>query len=120
MAVDAEATSVASVTRSIVFVASEVRYRSGMFHTARIIIVMGFYTWIPCRSRAGGQLVRVTEVFCVQASPFAKTGGLGDVCGSLPKALAKRGHRVMVVMPRYDAYEGATFTGVSSLHFPLL
>lgn len=121
MAVDAEATSVASVTRSIVFVASEVRYRSGMFHTARGIIVMGFYTWIPCRSRAGGHLVRVTEVFrVVQASPFAKTGGLGDVCGSLPKALAKRGHRVMVVMPRYDAYEGATFTGVSSLHLPLL
>lgn len=56
-------------------------------------------------------------VFSVQAAPFAKTGGLGDVCGSLPKALAKRGHRVMVVMPRYDDYEGANFTGVCS-RFP--
>ncbi|XP_039842531.1 starch synthase 1, chloroplastic/amyloplastic-like isoform X1 [Panicum virgatum] len=36
-----------------------------------------------------------------EASPYAKSGGLGDVCGSLPVALAARGHRVMVVMPRY-------------------
>ncbi|KAI3749103.1 hypothetical protein L6452_12682 [Arctium lappa] len=36
-----------------------------------------------------------------EASPYSKTGGLGDVCGSLPIALAARGHRVMVVSPRY-------------------
>ncbi|XP_076935852.1 soluble starch synthase 1, chloroplastic/amyloplastic-like [Bidens hawaiensis] len=36
-----------------------------------------------------------------EASPYSKTGGLGDVCGSLPIALAARGHRVMVVTPRY-------------------
>ncbi|CAN4085707.1 unnamed protein product [Withania somnifera] len=36
-----------------------------------------------------------------EAAPYSKTGGLGDVCGSLPKALAARGHRVMVVSPRY-------------------
>lgn len=36
-----------------------------------------------------------------EAAPYSKTGGLGDVCGSLPIALAERGHRVMVVSPRY-------------------
>lgn len=33
--------------------------------------------------------------------PFAKTGGLADVAGALPKALKKLGHNVIVVMPRY-------------------
>ncbi|XP_028550471.1 starch synthase 1, chloroplastic/amyloplastic-like isoform X1 [Dendrobium catenatum] len=36
-----------------------------------------------------------------EAAPYSKTGGLADVCGSLPIAFAARGHRVMVVSPRY-------------------
>jgi starch synthase len=36
-----------------------------------------------------------------EAVPFAKTGGLGDVCGSLPATLAELGHRVTVVMPAF-------------------
>ncbi len=36
-----------------------------------------------------------------EVGPFAKTGGLADVCGALPKALAARGLDVRVVMPLY-------------------
>lgn len=51
----------------------------------------------------------------VQVAPWSKTGGLGDVCGSLPPALAARGHRVMVVAPQYQNYPEASSTGVSIL-----
>ena len=34
---------------------------------------------------------------------FAKTGGLADVAGSLPRALAQRGHSVAVFLPLYGA-----------------
>jgi starch synthase len=33
--------------------------------------------------------------------PFSKTGGLADVAGALPKALAVLGHEVTVIIPRY-------------------
>jgi starch synthase len=36
-----------------------------------------------------------------EVTPFRKTGGLGDVAGALPKALAARGIDVRVVMPLY-------------------
>lgn len=36
-----------------------------------------------------------------EVSPYAKTGGLADVAGSLPKALASMGNDVRIVMPRY-------------------
>lgn len=36
-----------------------------------------------------------------EAVPFAKTGGLADVAGALPKALKALGHEVIVVIPRY-------------------
>ena len=37
-----------------------------------------------------------------EAAPFVKTGGLGDVAGSLPHALKAAGADVVVFVPRYD------------------
>ncbi|MGL5513832.1 MAG: glycogen synthase, partial [Sporomusa sp.] len=36
-----------------------------------------------------------------EAMPFAKTGGLGDVIGSLPKELNKQGVDARVILPKY-------------------
>lgn len=36
-----------------------------------------------------------------EARPFATTGGLAEVVGALPLALARLGHRATVILPRY-------------------
>ncbi|CAL1125325.1 unnamed protein product [Cladocopium goreaui] len=36
-----------------------------------------------------------------EAVPFAKTGGLADVCGTLPIEIANRGHETALIMPAY-------------------
>ena len=38
-----------------------------------------------------------------EAAPFCKTGGLADVAGSLPQALAKNGDKVSVILPLYQS-----------------
>ncbi|MEO0094081.1 MAG: glycogen/starch synthase, partial [candidate division WOR-3 bacterium] len=40
-----------------------------------------------------------------EVAPFSKTGGLADVCGALPKALAKLGAKVTVFSPLYPSVE---------------
>jgi starch synthase len=42
-----------------------------------------------------------------EAVPFAKTGGLADVAGALPREVARLGHEVRLVLPRYGAIDGA-------------
>src|SRR5881397_2186105 len=43
-----------------------------------------------------------------EAQPFAKTGGLADVLGALPSALARLGWDATLVMPRYRGVDAGT------------
>lgn len=51
-----------------------------------------------------------------EAVPFAKTGGLADVAGALPKALLKMGADVRLILPKYKGIEEkglpTTYTGL--------
>lgn len=44
--------------------------------------------------------------------PFAKTGGLADVAGTLPRALAKLGSNVSIIMPYYGKIINAEKFGI--------
>lgn len=52
--------------------------------------------------------------------PHSKTGGLADVVGALPKALAASGHEVEVLLPRYRMTKpGRALSQLKSLTIPL-
>ena len=52
--------------------------------------------------------------------PFSKTGGLADVIGALPKALAASGHEVQVLLPRYRMTKpGRSLPQLKSVTLPL-
>ncbi|MBU1084551.1 MAG: glycogen synthase GlgA, partial [Candidatus Omnitrophica bacterium] len=52
---------------------------------------------------AKGEMARQEKILFVSSEsvPFAKTGGLADVSGSLPKALLSAGADISVIMPLY-------------------
>jgi starch synthase len=55
-----------------------------------------------------------------EASPWAKSGGLADVLGALPAALARLGHPVATVIPRYSVTKKAPATrAFRGLRIPL-
>ena len=49
---------------------------------------------------AGARSMQITFA-ASEATPFAKTGGLADVVGALPRELVKLGHKVTVFLPFY-------------------
>src|SRR5260221_6569081 len=51
-----------------------------------------------------------------EARPFAKTGGLADVCGALPRALAALGHRVTILLPQYPSVVTGGAAGAPAPH----
>lgn len=52
--------------------------------------------------------LRILEV-SPEVAPFARTGGLGDVLGALPRALAKQGHEVKVFLPKFGSIDSGTY-----------
>lgn len=53
-------------------------------------------------------------IIAPEVTPFAKSGGLADVAGSLPWALKKRGHDVRIVMPYYRSIAESEFSAPRS------
>jgi starch synthase len=72
---------------------------------------------LPADSPDAGIPGRARHVLMLgsEAVPFAKTGGLADVLGALPQALARLGWSVTVALPRY---RGVT-AGASTERFPV-
>src|SRR5881409_1216774 len=71
-----------------------------------------------CRARSGVLTIeRLTMtdsplrilLMSAEMVPFAKTGGLADVTGALPKALKQLGHDVRAVLPRYSKIDRSRF-----------
>ncbi len=59
-----------------------------------------------------------------EVAPFAKTGGLADVAGALPKAIKELGHDIRVMMPKYGFISDRKYTlreviRLKDVHVPL-
>ena len=55
-----------------------------------------------------------------EAVPFCKTGGLGDVCGSLPRALAELGHSPSIILPAFrQVYQAGVDINPTGVEFDI-
>ena len=55
-----------------------------------------------------------------EAVPFAKTGGLADVCGALPIEISRLGHQVAVIMPAFrHTLESGQLIQSLDIHFKI-
>ena len=61
---------------------------------------------IPTRTIVVGSAVLNILMVASEAIPFAKTGGLADVCGALPIELSRLGHKVTLMIPAYRQARG--------------
>jgi starch synthase len=61
-------------------------------------------------------------IIASEVAPFAKTGGLADVAGALPRALLRLGHDVRILLPKYrgaEAHAGDPRVVVPAIRVPL-
>ncbi|GAB2209904.1 hypothetical protein Droror1_Dr00027131, partial [Drosera rotundifolia] len=89
------------------------RMKSSPVPVGRLVITKASGTegGLPSSITSSGKGMNLVFVGA-EVGPWSKTGGLGDVLGGLPPALAALGHRVMTVCPRYDQYADAWDTNV--------
>jgi starch synthase len=74
----------------------------------------------PAPAGNGAQMPLKILLVAAEVVPFAKTGGLADVAGSLPKAIRALGHDIRVAMPRYGRIRPERFNLTSALaSFPV-
>ena len=68
----------------------------------------------------GQQFVKHMNVLFVasECAPFVKTGGLADVIGAVPKALASANNNVKILLPAYPALAHMLSDGESVLDIP--